>query len=31
VIKQFRRRITMNYIEKSLKHFILKYQKEAVV
>ncbi len=31
VIKQFKSRITMNYIEKSLKQFILKYQKEAVV
>jgi len=29
VIKQFKRRITLNYIEKSLKHFALNYQKEA--
>lgn len=31
VIKQFKSRITLNYIEKSLKYFILNYQKEAVV
>lgn len=31
VIKQFKRRITLNYIEKSSKYFILNYQKEAVV
>ena len=31
VIKQFKSRITLNYIEKSLKYFILRYQKEAAV
>lgn len=31
IIKQFERRITMNYIKKSLRSFILDYQKEMVV
>jgi hypothetical protein len=31
VIRQFKSRITMNYIEKSLKHFVLSYQKEAII
>ena len=28
VIKQYRSRITLNYIEKSLKYFYLRYQNE---
>ncbi len=31
VIKQFKRRITMNYIEKSFKYFILNYSKETTI
>lgn len=31
VIKQFKRRITLNYIEKSLKYFILNYKKEVAI
>ncbi len=31
IIKHFKRRITMNYIEKSLNNFILSYQKEMAI